>query len=65
MNNGKLFYPAEIQKIAGEINASETIKPLSYAHQRLEDLINLKWIFVLLLITLTAEWFFRKREGGY
>ncbi len=64
-HNGKLFYPNEMQKIADEINANETIKPLSYAHQRLEDLINLKWIFGLLLFTLAAEWFFRKREGGY
>ncbi len=65
MNNGKLFYPSEMQKIADEIIANETIKPLSYAHQRLQDLVNLKWIFALLVLSLTAEWFFRKREGGY
>ncbi len=65
MHNGKLFYAKEMQKIVDEIIANQTIKPLSYAHQRLEDLINLKWIFALLLFTLTAEWFFRKREGGY
>ncbi len=65
LHQGKLFYPREMQKIADEIMANETIKPISYAHQRLEDLINLKWIFALLLLTLTAEWFLRKREGGY
>ncbi len=65
MHQGKLYYPADMQKIADEINANETIKPVSYAHQRLQDLINLKWIFGLLLFTLSAEWFFRKREGGY
>ncbi len=65
LHQGKLFYPKEMQNIADEIMANETIKPISYAHQRLEDLINLKWIFALLLLTLTAEWFLRKREGGY
>jgi hypothetical protein len=65
MNNGKLFYPAEMQNIAREIDANATIKPVSYAHQHLQDLVNLKWIFGLLLFTISMEWFFRKREGGY
>ena len=65
INNGKLFYPSEMQQIIKAINSNEIIKPVSYERQQLQDLINLKWIFGFLIFTLTAEWFFRKREGGY
>jgi hypothetical protein len=63
--HGKMYYPAQMEELTQDILRNETIKPVSYAHQRLQDLINLKWIFSVLLLLLTAEWFLRKQEGGY
>jgi hypothetical protein len=34
-----------------------------YEDKRYSDLIDLKWIFVLIVGLLSAEWFLRKREG--
>ncbi len=65
LHQGKMFYPADMNALADEILKNERIKPVSYEHQQLQDLINMKWIFVLLLLLLSAEWFLRKREGGY
>lgn len=65
LHQGKMFYPADMNALADEILKNERIKPVSYEHQQLQDLINMKWVFVLLLLLLSAEWFLRKREGGY
>lgn len=65
LHQARMFYPSEISALADEILKNERIKPVSYEHQQLQDLINMKWIFGLLLLLLGAEWFLRKREGGY
>ncbi|MBL7888362.1 MAG: hypothetical protein JNL24_02355 [Bacteroidia bacterium] len=64
-HNGDLIYPKDINSLAEKLNAREDIKAVSYSEKKLTDLINLKWLFVLLLIFLSAEWFIRKRNGAY
>ena len=62
---GELFYPNQLDALAKTLEQREDIKTVSYAHYKLEDLINLKWVFFLLLMLLSAEWFLRKRSGAY
>jgi hypothetical protein len=62
---GKMFYPKEFSQISKAIEAKEDIKPVSYEHKKLLDLISLKWIFGLLILFLSLEWFLRKRSGAY
>lgn len=64
-SGGEMVYPANMSKLAEMINAREDVKPISYMHKNLDDLINLKYIFFLLLALLSAEWFLRKWSGGY
>ncbi len=64
-HNGDLIYPQDLNSLAEKLNSREDIKPVSYSEKKLTDLINLKWLFVLLLIFLSAEWFIRKRNGAY
>jgi len=61
--NGKMYMPQDLLKILTDINHNEQIKTLSYEDRKYQELINFKWLFVLLLTLLTAEWFFRKRNG--
>lgn len=61
--NGKLYRPEDLLKIASAIAGNDEIKTLSYEDRKYEELINLKWLFVLLMGLLTLEWFFRKRNG--
>jgi hypothetical protein len=62
-NNGRLFMPADLLKIADEILKNENIKTISYEDRKYDELINLKWLFGLILVLLSVEWFLRKRNG--
>ncbi len=64
-HDGELIYPYKLEELAEKLNARDDIKSVSYNEKKLNDLINLKWIFYLLLIFLSAEWFMRKRNGAY
>ena len=60
---GKLFAKNELDKLEKELMTSELIKPVTYTQKQLNDLIDLKWIFFLILGLLSLEWFLRKRSG--
>ncbi len=62
---GELYYPGQLDALAKTLEQRDDIKTISYSHYKLEDLINLKWVFFLLLTLLSAEWFLRKRSGAY
>lgn len=60
---GKMYMPANLLDIANELEKSGQVKTITYEDRRYEEMINLKWIFALILLLLSAEWFFRKRNG--
>ncbi len=60
-SNGKLYYPAELDKMRDELLNSERIKPVTYSQTSTSSLIEVKWLFWLILVLMAAEWFFRKR----
>jgi hypothetical protein len=62
-SNGKLFLPENLLKIADEILKNENIKTISYEDRKYDELINMKWLFGLIIILLGTEWFLRKRNG--
>jgi hypothetical protein len=62
-SNGKMYMPKDLLKIVKDIENNEEIKTLSYENRKYEELINFKWLFVLIMSLLTLEWFFRKRNG--
>jgi hypothetical protein len=62
-SNGKMYMPKDLLKIVKDIESNEEIKTLSYENRKYEELINFKWLFVLIMSLLTLEWFFRKRNG--
>lgn len=64
-HNGELFTPNDLEKLAQVLNAREDIKPVIYNTKKLVDIINLWWIFGLLILLLSLEWFIRKRNGAY
>ena len=62
---GEMFYPDQLDALVQNLEQRDDIKTVSYSHYKLEDLINLKWVFFLLMMLLSAEWFLRKRSGAY
>lgn len=61
--NGKLYMPANLLKIQEDIEKNENIRTLSYEDLKYEALINFKWLFAMIIVLLSLEWFFRKRNG--
>lgn len=64
-NGGEMVYPNDIEKLAEMVKKREDIKPVSYMQTAFKDIINLKWVFYILLALLAAEWFLRRRNGAY
>ena len=64
-HKGNMHHLNDIDKIAEEIDSKNQLKPILYDTFITESAINLKWIFFLVLILISAEWFIRKYLGGY
>lgn len=60
---GKLYYPLQLNELQENILASDHIKSITYSSKQLSHLINLKWLFVVILLFLSTEWFLRKYNG--
>jgi hypothetical protein len=59
----RLYFPQQLRQLAQDIRKAN-YKPVLYEQEDLQDLINLKWLFFLLLGLLTVEWATRKYSGG-
>ena len=64
-NQGKIFYPAQLDDLIEDLKNNKDIVPIAYSEKKLLELINLKWLFFLLLALISAEWFFRKFFGEF
>ena len=62
-SGGKLFYKNQLEQLQKDILASDSIKSITYSHKQLTDLVNLKWLFFVILALLSIEWFLRKYNG--
>ncbi len=62
-SGGKLVMPKDLLSLANDLLKNENIKAISYEDRKYVELINLKWLFVLILAFLSLEWFLRKRNG--
>ena len=62
---GELVYPADLAAISEKIQAKKSVKPVIYQTTKTRSVINLKWIFFLLMSLLTLEWFMRRYHGSY
>lgn len=61
---GQFYTYANMDKIPENIAANENIQAVSYTNSKLDELINNKWIFFIILLLLSMEWFIRKWNGS-
>lgn len=62
-SGGKMIYPDQLDQIPALIKGNENVKTIVYEDRQYQELINSKWICLLILLLLSAEWILRKREG--
>jgi len=62
---GELIYPNDIASISDKIKTQKSVKPVLYQTTKTRSVINLKWVFFLLMGLLVVEWFLRRYHGAY
>ncbi|MEK6780787.1 MAG: vWA domain-containing protein [Bacteroidota bacterium] len=61
---GKFYQAKDLAKLGEELPQTK-VKSLIHSDESFNSLINLKWVFFLLLALISIEWFVRKYSGGY
>lgn len=64
-HHGEIVYPGEMSKIKSMLKSRDDLKTVAYTQKKYTDLVNIFLVLCLILTLLTAEWFLRKRNGGY
>jgi len=64
-SGGKYYLPGQIENLVREIKNNSNVKPVTYFQEMVNELLNLRWIFFILLLLLSVEWFLRKYWGIY
>ena len=62
---GEFVFSKDIVSLKEKIKNNKNIKTLIRSDVNTEALIHWKWLFALLALLLSAEWFIRKRSGNY
>jgi hypothetical protein len=62
-SGGEMLQASQINHLADLIRKNENVKTLVYENKHYSDMIDVKWIFILIVLLLGTEWFLRKREG--
>jgi hypothetical protein len=62
--DGKFYHADQLSILASDLEKTKTAS-LIHSDETFNQLINLKWVFFLLLILISAEWFIRKYLGSY
>lgn len=62
---GKFYQPEELPSLIDDIQSNSNIKPFHYFQNMMNEILNLKWIFFVILVLMSVEWFLRKFWGIY
>ncbi len=63
-SGGELLSLSNMDSLISKLKSRTDIKPVIYSSIENNSVINLKWIFFVLLFLLSLEWFLRKFLGG-
>jgi hypothetical protein len=62
---GGFYLPADTDNLIESIISNSRIRPFTYFQSLLSEILNLRWIFFIILSILSLEWFLRKFWGIY
>ncbi len=62
---GGFVQAEQINTLASLIKEKGNVKPVIYETSKTRSVINLKWLFFVLLALLSIEWFMRRYHGAY
>jgi hypothetical protein len=62
---GSMVTLENTNELISQIQNNQDIRPVEHVNEEPVDLIHLKWLFFLLLLLISSEWYLRKRNGAY
>lgn len=62
---GKMFFSNQLEQLMNDLKSREDIVSINYELEELEELINKKWLFFIIILLFSAEWIIRKWSGAY
>lgn len=65
ISHGKLYHKDQVQDMIDDLQKNQDFKARSSISQTLINLIDFRWLSLLLLVLVSLEWFLRKRGGAY
>lgn len=65
LSGGKFYIPSNADQLIEELKTGNKPKTVNYYQEMVNELLNLKWLFIVLLLLLSVEWFLRKHWGVY
>jgi len=63
-SEGSFYLPSQIDQLKDDL-ATKNVKGILYAQEDFLPIINLPWVFFLLLTLVSTEWFVRKYHSSY
>ena len=63
LTQGKIYFPKQVDSLIKKLIESEKYKAIQKSNRNKTPLIDWIWLLILILISLTTEWFIRKYNG--
>ena len=64
-SGGRFYLPNESDQLISELKNNKHLKATTYFQEMINEMLNLKWLFFVVLLLLSVEWFLRKFWGIY
>jgi len=64
-SGGGFYFPNELSKLESDLKTRDDMVTVVYQEKEFDDLIDYKWIFFILVLLVSVEWFVRKFQGAY
>ncbi len=64
-SGGQFYQPNQSEQLISDLKNNNSLKATSYFQEMINEMLNLKWLFFVVLLLLSVEWFLRKFWGIY
>ncbi|MBT6767013.1 MAG: hypothetical protein HOA90_20970 [Prolixibacteraceae bacterium] len=64
-SGGNFYLPAQVEDLIRELKSGRQLKISNYFQEMVNELLNFRWLFFVLLLLLSLEWFLKKFWGIY
>ena len=62
-SGGAVFYPENANQLLDELIADTRFVSIQKSHNKINSLVDWKWLLALIILSLSIEWFIRKYKG--